>query len=396
MNRSDGRILTTHVGSLPRPLDLLSPLAAKDAGEPYDKPDVDAKVRRAVAATVARQAEIGIDIVNDGEQSKSSFSSYARTRLSGLTRSDEPAKSRTETRDTQAFPAVYAEMKVMYGARHADKPGRRFVMPPLAVTAPIAYTGQAELAADLANLKAALAASKVEQGFVTAISSTNLELYFRNHHYRTDEEYLTALADALNVEYRAITDAGFILQIDDPRLATHYSRSPGATIEDCRRFIAARIENINYALRGIPPEKVRYHTCYSVNVAPRVHELGLEHFVDLMLKINAGAYSIEAANPRHEHEWKIWEEVKLPEGKLLIPGVVSHCVMLVEHPDLVAQRILRFAALVGRERVIAANDCGFATSAAGDEVHPDVAWAKLEALVEGARRASTELWGGKR
>jgi 5-methyltetrahydropteroyltriglutamate--homocysteine methyltransferase len=396
MKRSDGRILTTHVGSLPRPLDLLSPLAAKDAGEAFDKADTEAKVRRAVAASVDRQAAIGIDIVNDGEQSKSSFSSYARTRISGLSRSDEAAKPRTETRDTAAFPAVYAEMRLMYAARHADKPGRRFVMPPLAVTGPITYTGQAELAADLANLKAALAGRKTEEAFVTAISSTNLELYFRNHYYRTDEEYLAALADALNVEYRAIVDAGFILQIDDPRLATHYSRSPGASIEECRRFIAARVENINYALRGIPEEKIRYHTCYSVNVAPRVHELGLEHFVDLMLTIKAGAYSIEAANPRHEHEWKIWEQVKLPEGKLLIPGVVSHCVMLVEHPDLVAQRILRFASLVGRERVIAANDCGFATSAAGDEVHPDVAWAKLEALVEGARRASAHLWGSKR
>jgi 5-methyltetrahydropteroyltriglutamate--homocysteine methyltransferase len=395
VKQSADRILTTHVGSLPRPPELLMPLALKDAGEDYERRDTAARVSRSVHDVVRRQAEVGIDVVNDGEQSKSSFAAYARGRLGGLSRTDQPAKSRSETRDTAAFPAVYAEMKVMYAARHAGNPSRRVVPPPLACTGPITYTGHADLAADLANLRAALGAVAAAEAFVTSISATNLELYFPNRYYRTDEEYQTALADALNVEYRAIVDAGFVLQIDDPRLATHFSRTPDASIEDCRRFIAARVECVNYALRGIPPEKIRYHTCYSVNVGPRVHELGLEHYVDLMLKINAGAYSIEAANPRHEHEWQIWESVTLPDGKLLIPGVVSHCVMLVEHPDLVAQRIVRFARLIGRSRVIAANDCGFATSAAGDEVHPDVAWAKLDALVEGARRASAQLWGGK-
>jgi 5-methyltetrahydropteroyltriglutamate--homocysteine methyltransferase len=395
MKRSDDRILTTHVGSLPRPRELLGPLALKDAGDDYDRAATAARVSRSVTDVVRRQAEIGVDVVNDGEHSKSSFATYARGRLGGLTRTGETMRPRHATRDMAAFPAVYAEMKVMYDVRHADNPGRRFALPPLACTAPIAYVGGAELAADLANLKAALGGADVEEAFVTSISSTNLELYFPNRYYRADQDYQTALADALNVEYRAIVDAGFILQIDDPSLATHYSRSPDASIEDCRRFIASRVDCINYALRGISPQKVRYHTCYSVNVAPRVHELGLEHYVDLMLKINAGAYSIEAANPRHEHEWQIWENVTLPDDKLLIPGVVSHCVMLVEHPDLVAQRIVRFARLVGRSRVIAANDCGFATSAAGDEVHPDVAWAKLAAMVEGARRASAQLWGSK-
>jgi len=395
MNRSEDRILTTHVGSLPRPAELLLPLARKDAGEDYDRVDTAARVSRSVRDVVRRQAEIGIDTINDGEHSKSSFAAYARGRLGGLARTGQPAKSRSETRDTSAFPAVYAEMKVMYGARHANNPSRQVSSPPLACIGPITYTGQTDLAADIANLKAALSGVAASEAFVTSISATNLELYFPNHHYRTDEEYRTALADALNIEYRAIVDAGFVLQIDDPGLATHFSRTPGATIGDCRRFIAARVECTNYALRGIPPEKVRYHTCYSVNVGPRVHELGLEHYVDLMLKINAGAYSIEASNPRHEHEWQIWESVTLPDDKLLLPGVVSHCIMLVEHPDLVAQRIGRFAKLIGRERVIASNDCGFATSAAGDEPHPDVAWAKLEALVEGARRASAQLWGGQ-
>ena len=196
----------------------------------------------------------------------------------------------------------------------------------------------------------------------------------------------------MRVEYKAIVDAGFLLQIDDPRMATHYNRTPDASIEDCRKFIALRVEAVNHALRGIPEDRVRFHTCYSVNIAPRVHDFELKHFVDLMLQIRAGAYLIEAANPRHEHEWQVWQDVKLPDGKLLIPGVVSHCIHLVEHPELVAQRIVRFAEVVGRERVIAGTDCGFGTSGAGDEVHPDVAWAKLQALVEGARIASRQLW----
>jgi 5-methyltetrahydropteroyltriglutamate--homocysteine methyltransferase len=221
---------------------------------------------------------------------------------------------------------------------------------------------------------------------MTAISSTNLEMYFPNEYYKSDEEYLVALADAMNEEYRAIVDAGFLLQIDDPRLITHYNRTPGLSLEDNRKFVALHVEMVNHSLRGIPEDRVRYHTCYSV------HDLELRHYVDLMLKIRAQAYSIEGANPRHEHEWKIWEEVKLPDGKILIPGVVSHCVYQVEHPELVAQRIERFAQVAGRENVIASNDCGFATSAAGDEVHPDVAWAKMQALVEGAEIASRRLW----
>ena len=233
---------------------------------------------------------------------------------------------------------------------------------------------------------------QVEEAFVTALSPSNVALYHRNEFYATEEEYLVALADAMHVEYQAIVDAGFILQIDDPRLATHYDRHPELSVEECRAFIAQCVEIINHALRGIPEDRVRFHTCYSTNVAPRVHDFELRHFVDLMLHIRAQAYSFEASNPRHEHEWQVWETVSLPPEKILVPGVVSHCITLVEHPDLVAQRIARFAGVVGRERVIASNDCGFATAGAGDEVHPDVAWAKLEALTEGARRASAQLW----
>jgi 5-methyltetrahydropteroyltriglutamate--homocysteine methyltransferase len=262
----------------------------------------------------------------------------------------------------------------------------------LVCTGPVKYIGQAEVKADIDNLKQALAGTSVADAFVTAISPTNLEMYFGNEFYKTDEDYLVALADAMNEEYRTIVEAGFLLQIDDPRLITHYNRTPGLTLEECRKFIALRVEAVNHSLRGIPENRVRFHTCYSVNVGPRVHDLELKHYVDLMLKIKAQAYSIEAANPRHEHEWEVWKEVKLPPGKILIPGVVSHCVYQVEHPELVAQRIQRFASVAGRENVIASNDCGFATSAAGDELHPDVAWAKLKSLSDGAGLATKRLW----
>jgi 5-methyltetrahydropteroyltriglutamate--homocysteine methyltransferase len=394
MKRSAARILTTHCGSLPRPRELLAPLHAKDSGLRYDRNDLAARVRASVADVVRRQIELGIDIVDDGEHSKSSFATYARTRIGGLEPTDKPrARLGEVSRDALAFPAVYEEMKVMYGARAAAS-ARPRGMPALICTGPIKYIGHAEVAADIENLKQALARSgaAVEEAFITAISPTNLEMYFANEFYANDEEYLAALAEAMNEEYRTIVAAGFLLQIDDPRLITHYNRTPGLSIEDCRRFIAQRVEAVNYALNGVPEDRVRFHTCYSVNVAPRMHDLELRYYVDLMLKIRAQAYSIEAANPRHEHEWQVWQEVSLPPGKILIPGVVSHCVYQVEHPELVAQRIERFASVVGRENVIAGNDCGFATSAAGDEVHPDVAWAKLKSLSEGARIANGRLW----
>jgi 5-methyltetrahydropteroyltriglutamate--homocysteine methyltransferase len=391
MNRSSARILTTHCGSLPRPRELIGPLHAKDSGDAYDREALAARVRQSVSEVVRAQIELGIDIVDDGEHSKASFATYARQRIGGLTRTDR-ARPRlaSVSRDAQAFPGAYDDMKVMFGARSAAA-GRPAGMMALVCTGPITYIGKDELAADLANLKLALGGARRE-AFVTAISPTNLEMYFANAFYPSDEEYLVALAQAMNQEYRAIVEAGFLLQIDDPRLITHYNRTPGLSVEECRKFIARHIEVVNHSLEGIPEERVRFHTCYSVNVAPRVHDLELRHYVDLLLTIKAQAYSIEAANPRHEHEWQVWEELKLPAGKILIPGVVSHCVYQVEHPELVAQRIERFARVVGRENVIAGNDCGFATSAAGDEVHPDVAWAKLAALAEGARIASRRLW----
>jgi 5-methyltetrahydropteroyltriglutamate--homocysteine methyltransferase len=393
MKRSSARILTTHTGSLPRPPDLVALLNGKELGEGYDPAAHDARVRRAIAEIVAKQGATGLDVINDGEHSKVNWMAYARARLSGLEEIDSPPTFRGPTRDSLAFPGAYEDMRVMLAARSGALVAKRTVRPRAQVCAgPIRYIGQAELAQDIANLKTALKGAPHAEAFMTAISPSNLELYYENRHYATQEEYLEALAEAMRVEYLAIVEAGLLLQIDDPRMATHYNRTVDASVEDCRKFIALRVEALNHALRGIPPERVRFHTCYSVNIAPRQHDFELRHFADLMLTINAAAYLIEGANPRHEHEWQVWEEVKLPDDKILVPGVVSHCVQLIEHPELVAQRIARFAAVVGRERVIAGTDCGFGTSGAGDEVHPEVAWAKLAALVEGARLASGRLW----
>jgi 5-methyltetrahydropteroyltriglutamate--homocysteine methyltransferase len=369
-------------------------LNKKEMGEPYDRGAFEARIARAIADIVQRQADTGIDVVDDGEHSKGNWMAYARARLSGLVEIDAPVSFRGVTRDSAAFTDAYEDMKVMLAARSGAIVAKRTERPKAQIcSGPIKYIGQAEVRADIDNLKQALNGTKAEEAFVTAISPSNLELYYENRYYASDEEYLAALADAMHEEYKAIVDGGFLLQIDDPRMATHYNRAPDATIEDCRKFIALRVEAVNHALRGIPADRVRFHTCYSVNIAPRVHDFELKHFADLMLKINACAYLIEGANPRHEHEWQVWQEVKLPDDKILVPGVVSHCIHLVEHPELVAQRIERYASVVGRERVIAGTDCGFGTSGAGDEVHPDVAWAKLAALVAGARIASKRLWG---
>jgi 5-methyltetrahydropteroyltriglutamate--homocysteine methyltransferase len=390
---SQKRILTTHTGSLPRPADLVAALNAKEVGGNYDRAALSDRIRCAIEEIVRHQVETGIDVIGDGEHSKVNWMAYARGRLSGLEEIDSPPRFRGATRDSLAFPGSYEDARVMLAARSGNIVPKRTVRPrALVCSGPIRYVGQDEVHADIENLKAALAGVNADEAFITAISPSNLELYYENHYYASDEEYLVALAEAMRVEYKAIVDAGLLLQIDDPRMATHYNRTPDASVDDCRKFIALRVEAVNHALRGIPEDRVRFHTCYSVNIAPRVHDFELKHFVDLMLQVRAGAYVIEAANPRHEHEWQVWEEVKLPDGKLLVPGVVSHCVHLVEHPELVAQRIARFASVVGRERVIAGTDCGFGTSGAGDEVHPEVAWVKLAALVEGARIASRRLW----
>ncbi len=392
MRRSTDRIVTTHTGSLPRTPDLVAMLLAKDGGQPYDSAALAARVRASVIEVAQRQAAVGIDGIDDGEHSKSSFTAYLRTRLDGLSQTATPYNAYGTTRDYLEFKGAYDENAAMLAARPVNQLRPLRNVRNAACTAPLKYIGHKEVAADIENLKVALATVPAEEGFITALSPSNLEAFYRNDFYRTEDEYLEALADAMHEEYRAIVESGFVLQIDDPRLVTHWDRSPGIDLAECRRFIAKRVEALNHALRGLPEDRVRFHTCYSTNIAPRAHDMELKDYIDLMLQIRAGAYSFEASNPRHEHEWEVWEQVKLPDGKILVPGVVSHCVSLVEHPELVAQRIMRYAGIVGRENVVAGTDCGFGTSAVGDQVHPDVAWAKLRALVDGARIASKALW----
>jgi 5-methyltetrahydropteroyltriglutamate--homocysteine methyltransferase len=387
MQHSTKRILTTHAGSLPRPADLLDMTLAPLQGRAADEAARQARLPGAVKEIVRKQIELGIDVIDDGEYSKPSFITYVGERLGGyeVEKNSAPRVPWAGSREALAFPEFYSTS--LAGTR----PDR------MVCTAPVTYKGQAQLKTDIANLKAALNGSKVEV-FMPAISPANIEDWMGNAYYKTQEEYLFAVADAMHVEYKAIVDAGFLLQIDDPRLVSYYLVNPKASIAECRKWANVRVEALNHALRGIPEEKVRHHTCYGINMGPRVHDMEVKHLLDIILKIKAGAYSFEAANPRHEHEWVIWGNAKLPKDKVLIPGVISQSTVLVEHPELVAQRIERFASLVGKERVIAGSDCGFATFAGSKEVHPSITWAKLQALTEGARLVSKELWkkGGKK
>jgi 5-methyltetrahydropteroyltriglutamate--homocysteine methyltransferase len=377
MKRSAQRILTTHAGSLPRPADLLA--------MPPGRSGHAERVRRAVGEAVARQVETGLDVVSDGEMSKPSFITYVTERLKGFERSRETGTAPwAGSREALAFPEFYEP--TLAASPNAQAPRYE-------CTGPIAYVGHAQVQADIDNLRAALAGVAIEEAFIPAISPSNVEGRQPNRHYRSDEEYLFAIAEAMREEYRAIVDAGFLLQIDDPRLVTYYILNPGASVEDCRAWAATRVEALNHALRGIPRDRVRFHTCYSINMGPRVHDMELKDVVDLILRVRAGAYSFEAANPRHEHEWRVWEGVRLPEDAVLIPGVITQSTVLVEHPELVAERIARFAQVVGRENVVAGADCGFASFAGSTEIPASVAWAKLAALTAGARLASRRLWG---
>ena len=377
------RVLTTHCGSLPRPTDLLDLMKAKINGEPYDPEAYDARVRSAVADIVRQQVECGIDIPADGEQGKQGFFAYVNQRLAGFEPKPGPRPAMFQA-EVEAFPEYYKQYfsTAMLGVTIA--PLVQFVC-----TGPISYRGQEAVRRDIENLKAALRGSEPANAFMPAVAPSGVG---KNDYYRTEEEYLHAVAEALRTEYLAIVDAGFLLQIDDPFLTELYSYS--ALSADARRKTGETyVEALNLALRGIPPEKVRFHTCYGINEGPRVHDAPLKDMLPLILKVNAGAYSFEAANPRHEHEYHVWENVKLPDGKLIIPGVVTHASNIVEHPELIAERIVRFARLVGRENVIAGTDCGFSSQATyNPEIHPSVIWAKFRAMAEGARLATGQLW----
>jgi 5-methyltetrahydropteroyltriglutamate--homocysteine methyltransferase len=396
MKTSTDRILTTHVGSLPRPEGIKALLRARLGGQPLDEAQLAARVAEAVSAVVRQQAEVGLDVISDGEMGKTSFLAYAEERLTGfvpmtVNAADVPSSNvgsswarRLDTRrEWRAFREYYEE----YLPR-AMPPAA----PPSVCQGPIAYQGQPLLQRDLSTFKTALQGVNVGEAFVPAIAPAMVGRG-QNQYYATEEEYVFAIAEALKTEYRAIVDAGFILQIDDPGLGETWDMMmPAPPLEDYRRMQARNIEALNHALAGIPEERVRYHLCWGSWQGPHLHDLGLRDIVDLLLRVKAQAYSVEAATPRHAYEWRVWEDVKLPEGKVLIPGVIAHTTAVVEHPETVAERIMNFAKVVGRERVIAGADCGFAQGAMYQRQHPTVMWAKFAALVEGARLASERLW----
>jgi 5-methyltetrahydropteroyltriglutamate--homocysteine methyltransferase len=379
------RILTTHVGSLPRPHDLLDLMKARLSGQQYDRERYQSRVRSAVSECVRRQVDCGIDIVADGEQSKPGFFTYVKERLSGF----EPRPGKKVAffdAERQAFPEYYEEYfkRAMVG-------GAVSPVVPMVCTGPVSYKGEEALRRDIDNLKAALAASGAKAAFMPSVAPSGAG---SNEHYKSDEEFFFAVADAMRNEYRAIVDAGLYLQIDDPFMTDNFS-DPALDDKQRRRLAQIHVEAINHALRGIPAEKVRFHTCYGINEGPRVHDPALGVVAPFMLKVNAGAYSFEAANARHEHEYHLWEAVKLPDDKVLVPGVITHASNIVEHPELIAERLARFARIVGPERVIASADCGFSSQATyKTEVHPTVVWTKFKAMAEGARLA-TKLLGSR-
>jgi 5-methyltetrahydropteroyltriglutamate--homocysteine methyltransferase len=391
MNRSTKRILTTHVGSLIRPPQLLEFVRARQAGESVDEQAYRRCLKDSVAEVVRQQVQAGVDIVDDGEFGKStSWSLYALNRLSGFEqRPIQPgADPFARGADRERFKEFYAELE-----RPNDRTWSKVTTHDAVCIAPIKYTGLDELKRDIDNLKAALGSVEANEAFLPVAAPSSAIPDRKNEYYRNDEELLVALAEALRTEYRAIVDAGFLLQVDDARAAVTYDRMvPPASFDDYYRWVGRHVEVLNHALEGIPEDRVRYHVCWGSWPGPHTTDVPLKKIVDLILKVRAGAYLIEAANPRHEHEWRVWESVKLPAGKILAPGVISHGTNVVEHPELVAERIVRFAGLVGRENVIASTDCGFAQEQFNRRVHPTIMWAKLEAMSEGARLASEELW----
>jgi 5-methyltetrahydropteroyltriglutamate--homocysteine methyltransferase len=383
VKRSADRILTTHVGSLPRPKGLLDLMRNMLDGRGDEAEYADA-VREAVTQSVRQQVAHGIDVVTDGEQGKIGFFRYISDRLTGFEARPRSAAAGFGP-EVADFPEYYEQYfkRAMLGGALAPATG-------LVAIGPVAYRGEAAIQNDIDNLKAATRGSEVEDIFMPAVAPSGVG---RNDYYDSDEEYLFAVADALATEYRAIVAAGFVLQVDDPWLTELFSYS-GLPKDECRERGELYVTAVNRALQGIPPERVRYHTCYGINEGPRVHDAPLADLVDLVLKVNAGAYSFEAANARHAHEYHVWERVWLPPEKILIPGVVTHGCNIVEHPELVAERLVRFARIVGRENVIAGADCGFSSQATyNPEVDPKIMWAKFDAMAEGARLATRALWG---
>jgi 5-methyltetrahydropteroyltriglutamate--homocysteine methyltransferase len=402
------KILTTHAGSLIRPPEVLAILEAIERGEDVDETARAETLTRAVAGIVRQQADAGIDVVSDGEIGKVNWISYLYERLSGLdVREQKPGTAiMPPSRDRQAFPEFYAEddrdsargmRRIMFLGEKGVRQ-RRGTTPSgpevWACTGPIRYDGLDLLQRDIDNMKAALADVDVTAGFLPVVAPASV-YWLENDYYATDEEFVFAVADALRTEYRTIADSGLLLQVDDAVLVHEYDSilSRGGSVDDYRRWAQVRIDALKHALEGIPEERIRYHICWGSWHGPHAFDPPLSEVVGFMLQVPARYYAIEQANPRHEHEWKLWEQVKLPDGKVLMPGVVTHHTNIVEHPEMVAQRLTRLARVVGRERVMGGTDCGFAQGAFLRRVHPSIQWAKLRSLAEGAALATRELWG---
>jgi len=387
MKTSTDRILTTHVGSLIRPEPLQEIMRAKQGHQPFDEAAYEKCLKDSVAEVVHKQAEIGVDVVSDGEFGKAvSWNQYILERLSGFELRPIPADYRPGIpgADRTRFKEFYTELDVREPRANPDL---------VACVGPVKYIGQEILKRDIENFKAALKGQKVEEAFMPVVAPSSALPDRKDEYYKTEEEWLTAVTDAMRVEYKMIVDAGFILQIDDARFATAYDRMvPPGTFQDYRRWLAKFVETLNTALEGIPEDRIRYHVCWGSWPGPHVSDVPLRDVVDMILKVKAGAYVIESANPRHEHEWSVWKTVKLPPGRVLIPGVISHATNVVEHPELIAERTVRFANQLGRENVMIGTDCGFAQGTFYRRVHPSIMWAKFEALVEGARLATKQLW----
>ena len=380
MRTSQDRILTTHVGSLPRPLELRQLLVAKDKGEPYDRAELERQTRDAVLAIVRRQAATGVDIVNDGEMSKPGYSTYVADRLSGFA-GHEPAKPRLDTRDHPSFMAAYERMTGANVARRSVCVG------------PIAVRDREPLNQDIANLRDALAQVGVAEGFMTAASPGLVPVFQNNRHYPSHEAYVEAIAAAMQEEYEAIVEAGFVLQLDCPDLAmAHHTSFQDLNEADFLKRAAFHVEVLNHALRNVPADRCRIHICWGNYEGPHDHDIDFAKVAPILVKAKPMALVVEAANPRHAHEWRVWQDVKLPDDKILIPGVLDTSTNYVEHPELIAERLCRFADLVGRERVIAGSDCGFGTFAGYGKLDPDISFKKLHAMVEGAALASKRLW----
>ena len=388
MIRSTDRIMTMHAGTLPRPQEMRERVLAKSRGEQVDEATLTADIRRVIKENIGLQLENGIDSINDGELSKSSFSNYLRERLGGIV--IRPADDNTPRmgaiggRDLIHFPEYFQQGRYRSGAATGQNRADQTVC-----VGPITYIGHDDVQADINNFMVGLEGVTYPEAFLPAITPGTVEHWLKNEYYATDEEFLYAIGDALAIEYKAIVDAGFLLQIDDPDLPDAWQIHPEMDVPQYRKFAQIRVEALNYALRDIPEESIRFHTCWGSYHGPHMFDIDLADIADIILNVKAAGYSIEASNPRHDHEWVVWKDVDWPDGKVLIPGVIGHASDFIEHPQLVAQRLVRYANVVGKENVMAGTDCGIGSRVG----HAGICWAKFKAMSDGAAIATKELWG---